>query len=578
MKSLKFTIILALFSVTGASWSPAAVLVRPTVCELNATTSDASYFHVVNVALWKTINLLPAASSYYSPLVVTLTLVDAGMRAGEIGMGAPSPEIAAMLPKFISSVRPPAGSGLPPFVWIPPGSSEAFAGPDAEFQFGELIRVLADVLEFSKGKATDPLSSYRLRAMFWMLLVQAGDSKIVENPEINAALTALTGSDEAWSKYVDAETSKKNHKIKSSLGGGSSASGLKQMPMGQMVDEFRAKYKMSALQRYVQAVEAAAQPFAPPGTTAELLVTYFIRGFPVAFQHYIRGNQTLGDQELRKFFANYPEIDDRLQSLIRDVALKVASDPGVARAYVNLATSPNVTRLFEDNERSIEEAFFVMTTALESGASNMTTGLNAMYVRPQQLEMFMLAYQYTKFNKEQGVLEIGYGSPAVLASLSPLGAGSLVGMDVFEPSDALKQQAKERLNISLVQGTGPRDQQKFRSLLRPGSFGLIYGLDVFKRRVAFGAQFNPGVSNTDYLRWIFSLLAEGGVFVIANDASTPTVFTETEIRDAGLRVVQLNRPREMDTLVTGMHENGGGRLSVTVLRKGEETSRFLRPN
>lgn len=196
--------------------------------------------------------------------------------------------------------------------------------------------------------------------------------------------------------------------------------------------------------------------------------------------------------------------------------------------------------------------------------------------RPQQLAMAKAVLEFTFSQPGSRFLEVGYGTPMSQAILPGLAGGAQFdGLDLFPPNEDAADLLAQ-FGGRLFHGNLPADRQAAAALQGRVPYTAVYGVDVFRATYGgFGKDLALGVSNADYLRWVHSLLADGGVFLALNDNDEPLVFTEAECKAAGFSVVRWGVRRslpEAQRALFAPRPTKVGEMRLYVLRKGREAT------
>lgn len=543
-------------------------------CELSSTRDTQEMYQALRAAVAKAVKSVARPKGYKSELYDLLSQVDEAVARGTIGIGAPNALVASNMPDVMASVRGSDRNQIP-YIWIPQSMVSDFSGPRAWYHLGNFVRVVSDTVELSKGSFGDRGRAFRLRAVFWLLLRDSTSEIPPSEGVVTSAVNALYGSESDWATYVQAELKNIDRELSVAQMARRSVESTS-LQYQSIRDHFGSAPSM---QRLKAALLEAARSFEPAGAyiSRDEWIHFFMTDVPDAFEARIRGEYQASDFALDAWLhsRNFEEGFELARSVRRNALIAAASDPLVVRAFINHRWVEHMSQAMtptDDSTPSLESLFYAIAYSLQSNSFS-PTGLVARetYVRAQQLEMFYLLLQFMKFRDDSKVLEIGYGSPAILLSLAAF-TQNLFGLDVVELTPDIQRKAKQQFHVSLLQGRGPIDQARLASDLTPGSFNLIYSLDVLKQGPRFGVEFDPGVSTREYLHWISGLLADGGLMIVANDGRTPNLFSHEEAAAAHLEVIAWNTERAMDPFFMLMFRikfgnEPVGHLSFTVLRR-----------
>lgn len=190
---------------------------------------------------------------------------------------------------------------------------------------------------------------------------------------------------------------------------------------------------------------------------------------------------------------------------------------------------------------------------------------------PRQAEMVRLALQYSITRPEDRVLEIGYGTPAVLLGISYYtGIRDLTGIDPSALPDGANDVLKTA-GVELLEGRFPDSRDVLERAREKGKFTLVVALDTIKKDKSVLVT---SVSPYFYVRSLYSLLDEGGTLVILNDYEGEPYFTRAHAEAAGFQVVRWGLLRELSPSLKALmpYEDGrpsAGRLRGYILRRGD---------
>lgn len=268
---------------------------------------------------------------------------------------------------------------------------------------------------------------------------------------------------------------------------------------------------------------------------------------------------------LRNIGARHVSLSE-IQSSVRTIAANPKIYPSFAMASFILRNMPSVERLFIQLQNSEVRPGFQQLQF--PGAAYIGPVIGG----PRQAEMVRAVLQYTTSTPNDHVVEIGYGTPAVLLAYRYYtGVKNITGVDPF----VLPERANDILNpvgIELLEGLFPDDQSVDQRIREKGPVHTLMALDTIKEKKHNVMETSENPQNV--ARRIYDLLAPGGMVVIMNDFEGEPYFTEQQAEVAGFTIIRWGEIRELPGEVRRLmpaevYSNPlAGRFKLVVLRKG----------
>jgi hypothetical protein len=296
--------------------------------------------------------------------------------------------------------------------------------------------------------------------------------------------------------------------------------------------------------------------------------------FTGAVGGYIRGHTEVSEDWIRRISAALKEAKVTVpEADIRASVRGAASDPEIYRAFAMaefiLQKAPSVEALYAQLERAVPG----LSELSFPGAAF----LGPLIGGPRQAEMVRTALQYTTTTPEDHVLEIGYGTPAVLLGFAYYTRiKNLTGVDPFVLPDNANEVLKPA-GIELLQGLFPDSPEVLERLKQKGPFSAVLALDVVKNLTVLDTTVRP----EQFAKAIYDLLAEGGTAVLMNDFEEEPYFSEKQAEEAGFKVIRWGEIRELPAGLKAMMpydpaDHRAGRLKAFVIRKGQSRAGQIR--
>lgn len=291
-------------------------------------------------------------------------------------------------------------------------------------------------------------------------------------------------------------------------------------------------------------------------------------------QAYIKGQIAEGDEILDHYFESAAlrlrgPIGAILRNPVRAELLKLSQDRELRDAIAEGQTDPR--NGFYVPYYFLKNAFEHRDLKTFTSAANGEVPL--FNFSPQSIEMMRLLLEYGDIKFGSNILEFGYGGNlSILKVLTqlPHPMGNIVGVDLDSKVGPRPGADAAVAPIELLDGD-PLSTNIASRVRAQGPFKIIYALDTFRPSVSYGIPFIAAPTAHFYLKNLATLLADGGRIILLNDFEAPSLFSESDVKRAGLSVIELNKKRQLRPAELAFMQRafpGAGMYRFSVFQKG----------